>query len=113
MLPAANRLRRQSDFQRLFRGGRTVRGKFLILRIARTARTTRAGFVVSTAVSKAAVDRNRLKRQLRAAAREIGLPAHSDLAVIAMKSALHQPYPAIIHDLRTLFHLADRPAPRR
>lgn len=113
MLPPKHRLRRQRDFQRLFRVSRIFRGPTLLFRVGAGGSTSRAGFVISTKVFKNATDRNRLRRQLRAAARELGLPPHKDMAVIATTRSRHKTYESLRHELQSLFQQANRPAPRR
>lgn len=66
MLPAAHRLKSRKDFDALYRTGRRASGRLLTVRVSvRPMGPTRVGFVVSTKVAKAAVVRNRIKRQLR------------------------------------------------
>lgn len=80
MLPPAYRLRRLKDFEILYREGRFVPGRLIqakVWRIEPNKYPRRAyssddlliGFVVSTKVSKSAVKRNRVKRQMREAVR--------------------------------------------
>ena len=76
MLPKLHRLRRLKDFDILYREGRFVPGRLIqakVWRIEPAKYPRRAyrpddlliGFVVSTKVSKSAVKRNRVKRQMR------------------------------------------------
>lgn len=66
MLPAAQRLRRTSDIQHVYKTGRSVFTPVLRLLAVPTALShSRATVVVSNRVSNRAVDRNRLKRRLR------------------------------------------------
>lgn len=70
MLPKELRLKSSDDFQEVFAKGTvySLRGIFVkILSIKSTE--TRIGFVVSKNCAKTAVDRNRLKRMMRAAIR--------------------------------------------
>lgn len=69
MLPAQHRLRRRQDFAKVYAKGDRYKGQYLSLRIYATknsSATTQIGFVISKKVSKKAVHRNRIKRQLRA-----------------------------------------------
>lgn len=66
MLPKENRLQKTRDFDVVFKKGRFFGTKFLSLKYMENGLAqTRVGFVVSTKVSKSAVKRNRLKRQMR------------------------------------------------
>lgn len=65
MLPRANRLNKQKDFDGVFRRGKIKQDNFLVLRFApNQLGVSRFGLVVSAKVAKRAVDRNHLRRQL-------------------------------------------------
>jgi ribonuclease P protein component len=77
-LPKLNRLKNRHDFQTLFREGIRLKSSHLTLRALRLptppgliASNTRIGISISTKVSKRAVIRNRIKRQIRAAFRSL------------------------------------------
>lgn len=66
MLPVQHRLRQKKDFQKLFRHGKPYFSRFFTLKIRpNQLPETRFAFIVSNKVTKKAVERNRLKRQLR------------------------------------------------
>ena len=67
MLPEANRLKKEKDFERVFEEGKGYNQSFLFLKALEREdkEESRFGFVVSTKVSKKAVVRNKLKRQMR------------------------------------------------
>jgi len=76
MLPAQNRLTKMKDFEILMKEGRFFAGKFLNAKIWKiepekyprrkyTVGDLRIGFAVGLGVSKKAVVRNRIKRQMR------------------------------------------------
>ncbi len=68
MLPAKNRLTKKKDFDAVFKGGRSIKNGFLILKILKNQlKNSRFGFVVSKKVSNKAVVRNMVKRRLRKA----------------------------------------------
>lgn len=68
MLPWHERLRLKQDFQQLRQQGVRLRQSFFSLVVLRENSQRRlAGFVVSKRISKKAVVRNRIKRQMRAA----------------------------------------------
>lgn len=64
---------------------------------------TRVGFTASRKVG-GAVDRNRAKRRLKAAAGRV-IPAHAragfDLVLIARGATVKRPFPALLDDLNT------------
>ncbi len=77
-LPKANRLKNRREFQTLFREGNRLKSSHLTLRALRLQTPTktdagaiRIGISISTKVSKRAVIRNRIKRQIRAAFRSL------------------------------------------
>lgn len=75
MLPKKNRLITRGDFTDVFRGTLRARsGPFQLICRKNDLLGTRFGFVVSLIVSKKAVRRNKLRRQLHEIARHV-LPA--------------------------------------
>lgn len=75
-LPKQHRLRRYQEFKQVYQQGNRYYGKWLVLRVLPTvdsqqATPTRIGISVSQKVSKKAVVRNRLKRRIRAACRQL------------------------------------------
>jgi len=66
MLSKTNRLRKERDFENLFKRGKSFKKDFLILRVVQNnLGDSRFGFIVSQKVSKKAVLRNKIKRRLR------------------------------------------------
>jgi len=83
MLPKANRLKRKKDFDQVFKYGTGIDGSFLFLKVRKTdSDQKRFGFVVSQKVSKKAVVRNKTKRRLREAVREVFPQVISGIDVI-------------------------------
>jgi ribonuclease P protein component len=92
MLAKKHRLLADRDFSKLFAKGKSYGGRGLGLKVAANrSGINRIGFVVSTKVSKNAVDRNRIKRRLREIMRA-ELPSISttslDLAFMARSESL-------------------------
>lgn len=102
MLPKENRLQKTRDFDVVFKKGRFFGTKFLSLKYMENGLTaTRVGFVVSTKVSKSAVKRNRLKRQMREIFR-LNLDKIKpgvDISVIAKPGATELEYGEIERDI--------------
>ena len=68
MLPKINCLKKNKEFERVFKKGQSFKEDFLILKaVPNNLKDSRFGFIVSSKVSKKAVIRNKIKRWLRAA----------------------------------------------
>ena len=82
------RLQRREDFSAAYQEGRSYARKTLALRALRRAQPgpARFGFAVGKRLGSAVV-RNRIKRRLRAIARERGAADQMDFVVIARRGA--------------------------
>ncbi|MEM9539492.1 MAG: ribonuclease P protein component [Cyanobacteria bacterium P01_E01_bin.42] len=134
-LPRSNRLKHWRDFQEVYRRGRRYSGTHLTLRtlpevpntnpeivaagaIAETEKEnaaglcllpTRIGISIGKKVSKKAVIRNRIKRQIRAALREL-LPQISagwKIAIAVKSSATECEYEHFLRELEELLTRAE------
>ena len=111
MLPKVSRLRRSQDFARVYQRGRRLSSVSLGFRAYRRPRTlaattpTRIGISISQKVSKRAVVRNRIKRQLRAACRQLFPQLRSgwDVVIVVRAAALQCDYPQFLQQLKQLF----------
>lgn len=66
MLPKENRLKKNAEFQAVYKKGEFFGTKFINFKYKKNGLPhTRVGFVVSTKISKSAVKRNHLKRMIR------------------------------------------------
>ncbi|MSU76167.1 ribonuclease P protein component [Patescibacteria group bacterium] len=65
MLTKPRRVRRQTEYDDIFKNGRAVHGSALTVRVAPGKGSTTFGFIVGTRVSASAVKRNQIKRRLR------------------------------------------------
>lgn len=101
------RLRHRQDFAAAYRTGAVFRSQLLVLRVRANPDTPvpRFGFAVGKRLGRA-VARNRVKRRLRAAARESGARGGADVVVIARSRALTAPYPELYRALRALLREA-------
>ncbi len=113
-LPSLNRLKKRSDFQAVYQQGIRRYSRHLILRALPLAPSvqpvsTRIGISISRKVSKKAVVRNRIKRQIRAVLRCL-FPQISPnwLIVIVVKSeATECNYEHFLRELKELFIQAE------
>lgn len=104
-LPPVARMRRAADFAALRHGRGRVRGNFFMLRHAdNPVAMARLGMAVSRRVSPRAVERNRIKRQIRESFRHwrATLPP-TDILVIAHRQACGQPNAELRRDLNHLW----------
>lgn len=65
-LPKSNRLTRDKDFKNVFDSGETVKDSFLFIKFLKneSRKSSRFGIVISSKVSKKAIVRNRVRRQI-------------------------------------------------
>lgn len=118
MLPDANRLKHRKDFSAVYRKGMRRNSAHLSLRAlrkpksadstkptaAKSLQPTRTGISISLKVSKRAVVRNRIKRQIRAALRQL-LPRIKlgwDLIIVVRPIAQECNYAEILQELEQL-----------
>lgn len=90
MLPRQYRLRLSKDIKAVYKGGkRLFHPLFRLVVLPTVSQNWRAAIVVSTQVSKKAVDRNRIKRRLRAIVweRRLQLKSGYDLVIVAQPPA--------------------------
>ncbi len=86
------RLRRRKDFDNVFRGGRVWSNNLLVLRsLATDLPNNRFGFVTSKRVGNAVV-RNRVRRRLKEALRQLPLETAWDIVVSAKTPAAKADY---------------------
>lgn len=92
MLPAPNRLRRRQDFAKVYAKGDRYSGRYLRLRIyaSNLEVASQIGIVISKKVSKSAVIRNRIKRQLRAICRQLLSQLKKGLQIVVTVSTLEE-----------------------
>lgn len=122
-LPQANRLRHWRDFQAVYQKGNRLSSRYLSLRCLRYKQnaadssspgawalnnksefSSRIGISISQKVSKKAVIRNRIKRQLRAVMRQL-LPQISpgwDIVIVVRPSAKECDYAQFLGELKQL-----------
>ena len=106
MLARQHRLVKKKDFEKIFEQGRACYAKFFGARIlASQFQFNRFGMIVSSKISKKATERNKLKRQIRQAARELNknLKPGFDLIIMALPGSLGQEYKKVKDELEKIF----------
>lgn len=112
-LPKANRLKHRKEFKTVYQKGGRTSGRYFILRtwkpIAESSGETslpptQVGISISQKVSKKAVVRNRIKRQVRAIMRSFlpELPSGWKIVVIVKPQAQGCKYEDFLRELRQL-----------
>jgi ribonuclease P protein component len=96
-------LRGASAFDSLFRHGRRIDGRYLQCVVAATAAQGRVGWVISRKHVPRAVDRNRLRRQIREMLRTARVKfVHYDLIVRVKRPLVAADLPAAAAEARAL-----------
>ena len=109
MLPRQERLRHQQDFDRLRTHGTTQHQSLLRLGVLKEDSSRRlVGFIVSKRISKRAVDRNLIKRRLRAAYRTLSadLPEGTLMLFVTRPDCLNATYQELHDQMRILLERA-------
>lgn len=121
MLKPENRLRKMKDFDILFKEGRFVGGQFITLKIWKIETDKyprrkyeegelRIGFVVGLKISKKAVERNRIKRQMREIVRLLlkddRIKTGYHMAIVTKSAVLGHDYKEIEADILSVLKRA-------
>jgi len=108
-LPKANRLRHRNQFKAVYQKGERCSGKYLVLLLLREVSPNdvsppQVGISISLKVSKKAVVRNRIKRQIRAIMQGLlpQFPQGLKLVVIVKPQAQMCQYEDFLRELREL-----------
>lgn len=121
MLPRPNRLLKRRDFLRVRGGARWTTQSHVLEAKERAgdkgaaASVARFGFTVTKRVGAATV-RNRIKRRLREAVRQAGLPRAKpshDYVLIARPGALERSFEELVADIGLALERVHRDRPRR
>jgi len=102
MLAKPQRLARDRDFKKIFEQGRAYYSKQLGVKVTNNQRArNHYGIIISTKVSKKAVERNRLKRQISQILKGLDkdLAPGLDLAVVVLPAILGQKFKAVKAEL--------------
>lgn len=106
MLAKKNRLKNKKDIENVFKKGKTKTGKLVFLKIFKNnLDISRFAFIVSTKISKKAVIRNKIKRQLREIVRKnlSNIKSGVDIVIIAKPEIINKYFQIIKKDVEGLF----------
>jgi len=112
MLPKANRLQKEKEFERIFNIGRWGGGTFISLKYAKNedGDPAKIGFMVGSKVAKSAVKRNAAKRKMREVVRLLNkkgkIVGSFDIIFIAKPEILGKTYHEIEEDINFALHKA-------
>lgn len=106
MLQKINRLTKKTDFDQVFKRGKTVKTNFLLFYAFTTKeKASRFGFVVSKKISTKANERNAIKRRLRQATlgQLKNLKKPMDVIVIALRGIKEKKFSQIQEEVAIFF----------
>ncbi len=109
MLSRLNRLTQNKDFQRIYDHGKTHRSPYLMIKVLENELSiNRLGIVVNKKVSKKAVVRNKVKRQIRhlLSGKLFQLKSGYDIIVVTYPKIRDQGYETIRENLMEVFRKA-------
>jgi len=112
-LPKALRLRRRSEFQRVYDRGTKAHGRFMTLFLfPNDLECSRLG-VSATRKTGDAVSRNRAKRRVREMFRTTPLPPGFDVVVVVRRDLIDADWSQLLGEFRALFARQRRAGGRR
>jgi len=109
-LPAADRIRRRAEFERIYGGGGKIHGRYMTLFVmVNGAATPRLG-VAATRKLGSAVDRNRAKRRARELFRRRKDIGGLDIVIVPRREMLDAPFANLeVEYVALLARRRDRP----
>jgi ribonuclease P protein component len=110
-LPAAQRIRRRPEFERVYKDGARIHGRLMTLFVLPNGGTTPRLGVAATRKIGSAVDRNRAKRLAREVFRRRKVAAGLDVVVVPRREMLDAPFARIEADYHAALERSGRHAP--
>ncbi len=108
------RLRKGREFDTVYQEGTVTNGPLFVVRARPSPNEEwRLGVAVGKKIAPKATERNRVKRRIREAVRQVGAPREFDYIVNAKRPALTAAYSAMVSELSTALAKAARKAGTR
>ena len=105
MLPKANRLTKETDFKKIAKGAKPIHSKFFLLKkLSTPEKLVKFGIVISSKISKKAVVRNKIRRQIREVLKEnlADIKTGQKVMIVVKDTALNKDFKEIKQDLENL-----------
>jgi ribonuclease P protein component len=113
-LAVAERIRRRPEFERVYKDGARIHGRFMTLFVLPNGGTTPRFGVAATRKIGSAVERNRAKRLAREMFRRHKIAAGLDIVIVPRREMLDAPFASLEADYLAVLerHRRDRSRPR-
>ncbi len=109
-LPAAERIRRRPEFERVYNAGAKAHGRFMTVFVLPNGGATPRLGVAATRKIGSSVDRNRAKRLAREVFRRHKMAAGLDIVVIPRREMLDAPFASLEADYHAALQRSGRDA---
>ena len=111
-LPAAERIRRRPEFERIYNEGARIHGRFMTLFVRPNGGDTPRFGVAATRKMGSAVERNRAKRLSRELFRRHKVAAGLDIVIVPRREMLDAPFSSLETDYLAALARRGRERPR-